>query len=256
MIRKGTTTVMPTLALSDAALTLLHDIRLRGMVETADGDALDALVRSGYATLRGRAAVLTVEGRQAHATWARLPEGSDEAHIALAAYDQFLVLDRAVKELTTAWQLAAARANPDGFSIEEWELIDRLTALNDKIGAVIRPLGQAVARFGGYRPRFSNALRRLEEGERQWFSGLTCDSYHTVWWHLHEDLLLALFAVGRSQPIGVLVSALSTAGSNKERSLTDKLRPASHVGVPAKEDGWPAEAEWRYRAMPERPGNG
>jgi hypothetical protein len=39
---------------------------------------------------------------------------------------------------------------------------------------------------------------QLEEGDAKWFSGVTCDSYHTVWWHLHEDLLIAL-GIARSE---------------------------------------------------------
>jgi hypothetical protein len=36
------------------------------------------------------------------------------------------------------------------------------------------------------------ALDRADAGEREWVTSPRCDSYHTVWMQLHEDVLLAL----------------------------------------------------------------
>ncbi|MCS5679761.1 MAG: hypothetical protein NZ603_07680, partial [Acidimicrobiales bacterium] len=53
------------------------------------------------------------------------------------------------------------------------------------------------ARFDGYGRRFSEALRRVVAGEIDWFTGVMMDvvwidSYHTVWFELHENLLATL----------------------------------------------------------------
>lgn len=170
----------------------LHDARLRGMVEGDDDPRLAALADLGYLTRRGTRLVVTSTGRSVHAEWARLPAGSDGEAAARRAYDHFLDLDPAVKQVTTEWQLASSTRSAGGFRAEDWNLVDRLAALHERAGPVLGRLGHAVPRFLPYRPRLRHALTRLQEGEGEWFSGLRCDSYHTVWWQLHEDLLLAL----------------------------------------------------------------
>ena len=170
----------------------LHEARLRGMVDADGNPEVDRLADAGYLVRRGAKAVITPAGKAAHEEWARLADGTEEHAAARSAYDQFLVFDKQIKRLTTDWQLAAAGPRTEGFSAEDWKLVDRLIAVHEKAGAALGALGRAVPRFAGYRPRLRHALQQLEEGDPKWFSGLTCDSYHTVWWQLHEDLLIAL----------------------------------------------------------------
>lgn len=183
---------MTTTVNGDDVFLQLHELRLRGRLEAAADSGVAALVDAGFAVQNGTWLLLTPAGRSAHADWARLPAGSAEEEATRVAYERFLVFDGQVKQVTTDWQLAAAEAKPEGYSITEWDLIDRLTAIHEGFGPRLLALGKAVPRFAGYRPRLRDALTRLENGERQWFSGVTVDSYHTVWWQLHEDLLAAL----------------------------------------------------------------
>ena len=37
-----------------------------------------------------------------------------------------------------------------------------------------------------------NALDKVEDGERAWISDARCESYHTVWIEMYEDLLRIL----------------------------------------------------------------
>ena len=71
-------------------------------------------------------------------------------------------------------------------------VIDRLAAIDDRAGPIVRRLGTKVEEFGGYRPRLRHARTQVEDGERDWFTSPRIDSYHTVWMELHEHLLLAL----------------------------------------------------------------
>lgn len=118
----------------------------------------------------------------------RLPEGSEEEAVAREAHDELRQLDRSVSELAAEWQPGTAGS----YSPEEWKLIDRLTTIDDRAAPVLLRLGSAIPRFSTYRSRLRAALAQLEEGESHWFSGPECDSYHTVWSQLHENLLLAL----------------------------------------------------------------
>jgi hypothetical protein len=181
---------------SDEAWSRLHELRLRGMGQPPDDEHTAALMEAGWIARRGSMAVLTPDGRAAHTTWARLPEGSEEEVVTRRAYEQFLELDGSVKALTTEWQLGSG--TDEGYNPEEWKLIDRLTTIDERAAPVLLRLGSVVPRFSTYRSRLRAALAHLQEGERSWFSGLECDSYHTVWWHLHEDLLAAL-GIARSE---------------------------------------------------------
>ena len=177
---------------------LLHEIRLRGAIEPSDHSGVEGLLASGYITVRGSAVAITEEGRAVHRGWAALPPGTDEHDTARRAYDRFGQLDPLVKQVITEWQLKRAGAASAGYGEDEWALIDRLIILDEKAAALLNALGRAIPRFASYRPRMRLALQRLEEGEPTFFCGLTCDSYHTVWWQLHEDLLLAV-GLDRSQ---------------------------------------------------------
>jgi hypothetical protein len=53
-------------------------------------------------------------------------------------------------------------------------------------------LGSQLARFSGYGPRLATAVDKVEKGDTDWFTKPLIDSYHTVWFELHEDLLATL----------------------------------------------------------------
>ena len=179
------------MTLQTIAWERLHEVRLRGMVEAPDDGETAAVVEAGYVVRRGPVLAITPAGKAVDAERSRLAPSSEEEAAARRAYERFLEFDKQVKQLTTEWQMAA-HSRADGYSADDWKVIDRLTAVQDRAGAVLLALGKEVPRFAGYRPRLRNALQRLEDGAGEWLSGLKCDSYHTVWWQLHEDLLVAL----------------------------------------------------------------
>ena len=71
-------------------------------------------------------------------------------------------------------------------------VIARLGALDDAAQPVCQELAAVLDRFRTYGPRLNAARRRLESGERDWFTRPLIESYHTVWFELHEDLLCTL----------------------------------------------------------------
>ena len=56
------------------------------------------------------------------------------------------------------------------------------------------PTGLAAAGLEatGLEPGDAEALRRVRAGEHDWFTKPVIESYHTVWFELHEDLLASL----------------------------------------------------------------
>jgi hypothetical protein len=190
--------------LSDRHWIGLHELRLRGVIvltdDPAQAELAGALEGAGFAARRGRKLIPTPHGREVHAAWALLDPGSPEATAAERAYATFLPLNRELLHLCHDWQVRAGAANTHDDPVYDWTVIDRLVGLDERVGPVVRRLGRAVTRFEGYRPDLRAARRRVEAGESEWFASPRCDSYHTVWMRLHEDLLSGTGSVRDAEP--------------------------------------------------------
>jgi hypothetical protein len=102
-------------------------------------------------------------------------------------------MNREVLRVCTDWQVRPGGApNDHTDTAYDWSVIDRLEALDDRAGPLLRRLAGADSRFGGYCGRLRAARRRVVDGERDWLTSPRVDSYHTVWMELHEALLAAL----------------------------------------------------------------
>jgi hypothetical protein len=123
----------------------------------------------------------------------RLASGSDEETAVARAYETFRPLNRELLQVCTDWQVRPGGAlNTHDDARYDWSVVDRLEALDDRAGPLLRRLGDAVARFEPYHARLRTARQRVVDGEHDWLTSPRVDSYHTVWMELHEDLLAAL----------------------------------------------------------------
>lgn len=175
------------------AWELLHDVRLRGMADRSEHDHADLLVEIGFVVRKRNLLAVTPEGRERHAAWARLADDAPERDAAQRAYEAFLPLNAELIRLCSDWQVRPGGVPNDHADLRyDWGVTDRLRALDERAGAVARRLARAVPRFARYRPLLRDALRRVEDGEQEWFTSPRIDSYHTVWMHMHEDLLTTL----------------------------------------------------------------
>ncbi len=191
-------------SLSEGDWIRFHELRLRGVVVIDDDAELVALATvleaAGFATRRGTKLVPTPVGRDEHASWSRLEPGSEAEATAGRAYATFLPLNRDLLRLCHDWQVRGGSANTHDDPVYDWGVIDRLVALDEKVGPVVRRLARTVTRFEPYRPALRDARRRVEAGEPDWFASPRCDSYHTVWMRLHEDLLCAVGGDRSAEP--------------------------------------------------------
>jgi len=179
-------------ALDDACWELLHAARLRGVVDDGKEVVVVRVVEMGFAARSAKGVRLTPEGRDAHAAWARVPAGDAEAAIE-RAYQRFLALNRELIRVCNDWQLRPGGASNDHSDpTYDWTVVDRLVAIDDRIGPLLRGAATGVTRFATYRPRLRAARVRVADGDVEWLTSPRLDSYHTVWMQLHEDLLLAL----------------------------------------------------------------
>ena len=179
-------------------LLVLHALRLKGFAEsdvvarssvvTEDEAAAHARVLAAEGLVQRRDGklsgwALTREGRAEHA--ARVAAELDESgqrEVVDAAYRSFLAANGDMLGTCTAWQLR----DEGGVQVVN----DHSDAAWD--AAVLDLLDGSLDRFAGYRGRFATALAKVLAGEPAWFTKPVIDSYHTIWFELHEDLLCTL----------------------------------------------------------------
>ena len=109
---------------------------------------------------------------------------------ATAALDAFLDIDHRVKEVVTAWQLRdPATPNDHSDAAYDAEVLDRLAAIHDDATAWLTPIEPTVPRFRDYRARLTRALDAARGGDGRFVASPRVDSYHGIWFELHEDLI-------------------------------------------------------------------
>ncbi len=64
-----------------------------------------------------------------------------------------------------------------------------LAALHADATAWIRPLIEGLPRLAGYRRRLDAAAAAAADGDGRYIASPRLDSYHGVWFELHEDLI-------------------------------------------------------------------
>jgi hypothetical protein len=188
---------------------VVHALRLKGFAdarslvsaagvqdEHAVADALDAARREGWVTRRDGAVSgwsLTPAGKARDRAAIDAELASTGARAAVdAAYRRFLHLNPQLLQVCTDWQLRGGSLNDHTDAGYDAAVIERLRAVDAAAQPVCADLAAALDRFATYGPRLRAALRRVEQGEHDWFAKPVIDSYHTVWFELHEDLLVTL----------------------------------------------------------------
>lgn len=110
-------------------------------------------------------------------------------------YEQFLPLNAEMLALCTRWQVKQQDPvvlNDHGDEAYDNQVIDELKAIHRHSEPLWRMLSDELRRFDQYERRFNFALTQVRSGHIDWLTKPTIDSYHTIWFELHEDLLATL----------------------------------------------------------------
>jgi predicted transcriptional regulator len=112
-----------------------------------------------------------------------------------AAYEEFLVINPVLLQVCTDWQLRSSDGPPvmndhtdTGYDAA---VLGRLDAVAREVEPILALLAATLTRFDRYRHRLSEALERVADGDGSCVAD-GMDSYHAVWFQLHEDLLATL----------------------------------------------------------------
>lgn len=192
---------------SDPSFHTLHVTRIRGRapidsVRAATGrhDALQLLQQLAavghveYHTGRAAGWGPTPHGREAHAALlaAERAAAAADAHVR-QAYDAFVAVNHELIAACSAHQMRDdGTLNDHRDKAYEAKVLDRLDAVHEQARPICAALSSAMGRFGNYGTRLGRALDGVRAGAHEWFTSLVIDSYHTVWFELHEDLLQTL----------------------------------------------------------------
>jgi hypothetical protein len=181
-------------------LAVLQAVRLKGRVTPADlaatlnediGDATERLTASGLlaggATLR-----ISPSGRdRLDALLAAEREGIDAAATA-AAYDDFRSVNADFKALVTDWQLRGGEPNPHDDAEYDATVLARLDGVHARVLPIIDAVSAQLPRLAVYSTKLVAALDKIKTGDSTWLTRPLIDSYHTVWFEWHEELIGAV----------------------------------------------------------------
>lgn len=182
--------------LAEADYAILRKIAFAGVVASVDdilgvprehlAENLARLVSDGLVTaddivMLTESGTQTVEDRY---TQERLGFADMED----AVISDFRPLDRELKRIARAWQ--------DSEAADDWDSklneVAALSALSTGASAFVRKYGDRLPRLEEYDRRLALALRKVESGETEYVVAVRVDSFHTIWFQFHEDLLRLL----------------------------------------------------------------
>jgi pyruvate,orthophosphate dikinase len=109
-------------------------------------------------------------------------------------YESFVPINDDVKQIVTDWQMRQVggelTVNDHSDSRHDERVIARLRRTDAKVSTAIAPLSVALNRFDVYPRRLRRALTLIGEGDHSMLAAPLKDSYHTVWFELHEELII------------------------------------------------------------------
>ncbi len=107
--------------------------------------------------------------------------------------EAFHALDGRTKAIVTAWQVRGVGTeqtlNDHADAAYDAGVLDDLANLDAEAGSWLEPLATALRRYAAYRLRLRRALERARAGDQRYVASPRVDSYHSVWFELHEDLI-------------------------------------------------------------------
>jgi hypothetical protein len=217
--------VTEPLSLADLTRAVLLAVRLRAVATTDDlyaslayafatVDDLDGLLRqlerAGLVEHRDGSFPgwrLTADGRaEGERLLAVELTERDVRSAVTAAYERFLAHNGPLLRVVTDWQLVDANpsslvVNDHGDAAYDAAVIERLRTIHRAVLPICTSLASALPRFSVYGPRFDDALDRIGSGDGSAFDGGDVDSYHHVWFELHDHLLATLGIDRSTEPL-------------------------------------------------------
>jgi len=171
-----------------------------GLAAAFDGVAHDTIARhlaslvdAGLASpVAGERLRITDAGR-ARLDASFVAEAERVAPTMAQALDDFHAVNLVFKLTVTRWQLRDIDGeqvpNDHNDPAYDESVIRELHNVHDATAPILKLVSGHVTRLGGYRQRLDAALRHIGAGDHRYVAHPGVESYHTVWFELHEELI-------------------------------------------------------------------
>jgi pyruvate,orthophosphate dikinase len=157
------------------------------------GPVVDRLVKDGQAEAAATGIRLSAEGKLAAAALFTADRAAFGEAKSAATLEGFHAFDLRMKAIVTAWQVRDVAGqqtlNDHADAAYDAGLLDELAVLHSETAEWLSPLAAAMHRFGAYRSRLARAVDLAHAGDQRYVASPRVDSYHGVWFELHEDLI-------------------------------------------------------------------
>ncbi|MDA3663793.1 MarR family transcriptional regulator [Mycobacterium xenopi] len=181
-------------------LTVLQAVRLKGQVTATDlavtlgvdpaevADTVERLAAAGLVE-GDKVLKLSRDGRtRLGELLAEERKNIDEAAL-LAAYNDFRAVNADFKAAVTDWQLKDGEANTHQDAEYDAAVLARIADVHQRVLPIIAAAASELPRLNAYSAKLQNALDKVKAGDATWLTRPLIDSYHTVWFELHEELI-------------------------------------------------------------------
>ena len=109
-------------------------------------------------------------------------------------YEAFAPINDEVKQIVTDWQMRPVGGqlvlNDHRDHRHDEMVVARLRRTDATVSAALAPLTVALPRFEVYPRRLQRAVTLVGDGDHSMVAAPVKDSYHTVWFELHEELII------------------------------------------------------------------
>jgi DNA-binding MarR family transcriptional regulator len=184
-------------------LAVLQAVRLKGRVRPVElastlgrepGDLADVVERLTAAGLLVDEATLRISpaGRARLETLLAEERRGIDSDAMAAAYRDFRPVNTEFKSLVTDWQVKGNAPNAHDDADYDAAVLARLGEVHARVVPIIGAAAAQVPRLGSYATKLLAALDKVQAGDTAWLSRPLIDSYHTVWFELHEELIGAV----------------------------------------------------------------
>jgi hypothetical protein len=112
-----------------------------------------------------------------------------DADAVTALYEQFTPINDDFKALANDWQTRDGEPNDHTDQAYDQTVRDRLPEIHARVTPIVEGLVVQAPRLAPFSDRLSSAAARVAGGESEWLLKPLIDSYHTVWFELHEELI-------------------------------------------------------------------
>ncbi|MFA5630420.1 MAG: PEP-utilizing enzyme [Porticoccaceae bacterium] len=182
------------------AFAVLRSLRLKGRAATAALVAGSGLAPESIAEILDGAQSAGLCVREDD-TWQMTPAGFSwveenlvhdrpDPVAAEALHERFLPLNGQFKQLAFDWQMRDPQTlNDHKDASYDAAILARLDTLHEQMRELVVSVGQLNSRLVPFGERFEKALQHVKSGETQFLMSPRVDSYHTVWFEFHEELI-------------------------------------------------------------------